>query len=72
MPSGVDLSGLGDDGGPVVKGDGDGGGGGIHGEQEHANSLRLRRRGHGAPYGVPARPVPAATVTVHTRVRRKR
>ncbi|GAA3481176.1 hypothetical protein GCM10018966_057070 [Streptomyces yanii] len=63
MPSGIDLARLGDDGVPVVQGDGDGGGGGIHGEQEHANSLRLRRRLHGAPYGIPFPPAPAATVT---------
>ncbi|GAA2941377.1 hypothetical protein GCM10010518_30630 [Kitasatospora cinereorecta] len=62
MPSGVDLAGFGDDGGTVVEGDGDGGGGGIHGEQEHTNSLRLRRPGHRSPYGVPVRPSAAGTV----------
>ncbi len=48
VPAGVDLSGLGDDAVPVVQGDGDGGGGGIHGEQEHTNSLRLRRPADGS------------------------
>ncbi|GGY74781.1 hypothetical protein GCM10010327_00610 [Streptomyces nitrosporeus] len=62
MPSGVDLARLGDDGGPVVEGDGDGGGGGIHGEQEHTNSLRLRRPAERSPYTVPAGTSAAGTV----------
>ncbi|GGT61187.1 hypothetical protein GCM10014713_63270 [Streptomyces purpureus] len=64
MPAGVDLTGLGDDGLTVVEGDGDGGCGGINGEQEHANSLRLRGPRHAAP----PLSAPAATVTTGTNV----
>ena len=47
VPAGVHLTRRCDDGGAVVQGDGDGGRCGIQSEQEHANSLRLRRAPHG-------------------------
>jgi hypothetical protein len=47
VAAGVHLARRGDDVVAVVQRDGDGGGGGIQSEQEHANSLRLPRPGHG-------------------------